>query len=140
MEQRKNYHSNLGNKSKVLGPQIQEDVLDAESIFKVELMEFSDVWEERRLHRMRYRAAAFPCSLSLITSCRQLKSSPCEICLHDPFQQFTRLFRTTQEKAEIITIKSGSQIIPIQDSQPAFSTFHQNFARRKFQEIGEMES
>lgn len=46
MEQRKNYHSNLGNKSKVLGPQIQEDVLDAESIFKVELMEFSDVWEE----------------------------------------------------------------------------------------------
>lgn len=83
-----------------------------ESIFQVELPECSGVLEMKATQVEVAAAAALPCLLSIITSCRQLKSSPQEICLCDPFPQFARLFRTTREKSQIITIKPGSQIIP----------------------------
>jgi hypothetical protein len=48
---------------------------------------------------------------SAILSPRQPNYSPQEAHFQDPFEQFTRLFITSKEKAWIIKIKSGPPMI-----------------------------
>lgn len=54
---------------------------------------------------------SFPFSLFAILSPRQPNYSPQEAHFQDPFEQFTRLFITSKEKAWIIKIKSSPPMI-----------------------------